>query len=87
MIKSSGDLQNDSGTAEAIRRILAQLAAADRGRGEDAENARVSLHYRDHCLVVTRNNANINICKLPREPPAVKEAELPGEEEQEKSVQ
>ena len=69
IIKSSGDLVNDERTAGVIKQILAQLAAADRQHGS-AENARVSLHYSNHCLIVTRNNGNVNICKLTREPPA-----------------
>ena len=45
MIKSSGDLENDTRTAQVVRKLLTQLAVADRTHG-DADNARVSLHYR-----------------------------------------
>ena len=73
ILKSSGDLVNDQHTADVVLKIVARLAAADRNSGspeEAGDTARVSLHYNDHCLVVTNNNGNINVTKLSREPPA-----------------
>ncbi len=35
---------------------------------ESSPTDRVSLHYSDHCLVITRNNGLVNVCKLRKKP-------------------